>query len=111
MADRSSQGVPRPGRTGTGVGVKLIGQRPRAAAVRTPGLEPEVKFRLGDPGKGRYSVQEGFAGSADSDASTLGPESTPIMEYGRARAEARRSRGIRVMRGDLRKGLSDMGRV
>jgi hypothetical protein len=32
-----------------------------------------MKFRLGDPGKERYSEWEGFAGSADFAASRLGP--------------------------------------
>jgi hypothetical protein len=41
-----------------------------------PGIGAWIELRLGDPSKKRYSVREGFAGSANFAASAFHPEPT-----------------------------------
>ena len=77
-------------------------------AVSGRKFEPEVKFRLGDPSKGRYSEREGFAGSANSAAEGsaridanqrtqgAGAELWKLAEYGQAGRPAKRPFGHRT---------------
>jgi hypothetical protein len=44
-----------------------------------PGIRAWIELRLGDPSKKRYSVREGFAGSANFAASAFRPEPTQTM--------------------------------